>query len=103
MCIEFSDTENPLFMFDFYLVGSFFMESLFLLDLMLSLFILYYDLKYSPFLYMQGMDSSVSFENDAVPRIIELTRPSPWLREVGRKIEISGHNINMIILEGWIL
>lgn len=38
---------------------------------------------------MQGMDSSVSFENDAVPRIIELTRPSPWLREVGRKIEIS--------------
>lgn len=34
---------------------------------MLSLFILYYDLKYSPFLYMQGMDSSVSFENDAVP------------------------------------
>ena len=31
----------------------------------------------------------VSFENDAVPRIIELTRPSPWLQEVGRKIKIS--------------
>lgn len=50
---------------------------------------MYYDLKYSPFLYMQEMDSSVSFDNDAVPRIIELTRPSPWLREVGRKIKIS--------------
>lgn len=31
----------------------------------------------------------VSFENDAVPRIIELARPSPWLQEVGRKIKIS--------------